>query len=184
MKKLVLLFIAILLTLSLTACTGEEGKTSPATTEPETIISSTSAESESSITETRSSIEETLVSSEPSEETVAEEITPVMFPTRFAISNLCGVDIGMISVLDPTTKEQIDLGELAADKAMLLDLEWPEEEKELYIGIYNVNGDLVCSSAINIEQAFANKEAGLQISINVNLSLNENEEVQVDVAFN
>ncbi len=183
MKKHTSILISILLAFSLTACTGGEGGITSATAESESVASTASAESESIIPEPQSSDRETVATPQPPEETVAEEITPVTYPTRFAIVNLCGVDIGMISVLDPGTKEQIDLGELVAEKAMLLDLEWPVEEKELYIGIYNVDGDLVCSSAITIEQAFQNREADSQINININLSLNENEEVQFDVTF-
>ena len=119
-----------------------------------------------------------------SDSTEPEEVQlPEILPIRFVISNFCGVDIGMIATLDPITGEQINLGELVADTAMIVNLDWPTEEKTFYVAIYNINGDQVCNSAIKIEKAFENYDPDVQTSITITLSLNDQDEVQFDVNF-
>ena len=80
----------------------------------------------------------------------------------FTISNLCGVDIGMISILDPYTAEQMDVGMLRADLSIVITLQWPLENTTFDFAVYNVNGDLVSTSEVDI--------TGVQESVSIVLS--------------
>ena len=80
----------------------------------------------------------------------------------FTISNLCGVDIGMISILDPYTAEQMDVGMLRADLSIVITLQWPLDNTTFDFAVYNVNGDLVSTSEVDI--------TGVQESVSIVLS--------------
>ena len=68
----------------------------------------------------------------------------------FTISNLCGVDIGMISILDPYTGEQMDVGMLRAGLSMVITIQWPLDNTTFDFAVYNINGDLVSTSEVDI----------------------------------
>ena len=68
----------------------------------------------------------------------------------FTISNLCGVDIGMISILDPYTAEQMDVGMLRDGLSIVITLQWPLDNTVFDFAVYNVNGDLVSTSEVDI----------------------------------
>ena len=68
----------------------------------------------------------------------------------FTISNLCGVDIGMISILDPYTGEQMDVGMLRNGLSMVITIQWPLDNTTFDFAVYNINGDLVSTSEVDI----------------------------------
>ncbi len=74
----------------------------------------------------------------------------VDIPVKIIISNLTGVDIGMISIIDPYTDEQNNMGELPADTAISLDMDWPSDKTVFEFAIYNVNGELVSISEVDV----------------------------------
>ena len=78
------------------------------------------------------------------------------------VVNLCGVDIGMVASLDPYTGEQLNLGPLPPDQVMSITEYWPMDKTIYDIAVYNVNGDLVSSSEINI--------TGIQNSLTITFS--------------
>ena len=67
-----------------------------------------------------------------------------------SVVNLCGVDIGMVSTIDPFSEEQIDLGPLPADKLINISQTWPVDKTTYDLAIYNVNGDLVSVTEVDI----------------------------------
>ncbi len=95
----------------------------------------------------------------PSDVQEPENVDPEI---TFTISNLCGVDIGMISILDPYTAEQMDVGMLRADLSIVFTLQWPLDNTTFDFAVYNVNGDLVSTSEVDI--------TGVQESVDIVLS--------------
>ncbi|MBR1650132.1 MAG: hypothetical protein IJ691_03125 [Lachnospiraceae bacterium] len=68
----------------------------------------------------------------------------------FSIVNLCGADIGMISTISPYTDEQVDIGYLADGTVLKITMDWPEEVNIFDLAVYNVNGELVSTSEVDI----------------------------------
>lgn len=68
----------------------------------------------------------------------------------FSIVNLCGADIGMISTISPYTDEQVDIGYLADGTVLKVTMDWPEEVNIFDLAVYNVNGELVSTSEVDI----------------------------------
>lgn len=95
----------------------------------------------------------------PSDEQQPENEDPEIV---FTISNLCGVDIGIISTLDPYTGEQMDVGMLRAGLSIVITMQWPLENTTFDFAVYNVNGDLVSTSEVDI--------TGVQESVSIVLS--------------
>ena len=69
---------------------------------------------------------------------------------EFVITNSCKEDIGMIAILDPVTKEQVNIGELPDGKLISFTLTWPADETDFNMAVYNKNGDLVSESKIDV----------------------------------
>ena len=57
----------------------------------------------------------------------------------------------MLSVIDPTTKEQINLSQIEDGKALTVSMNWPRNETKLKWALYNTNGELCVESESNIE---------------------------------
>ncbi len=133
----------------------------------------TSGETSASTSETSVSASETETSVSDSTSASTEE--PEVITIRFYITNLCGVDIGMVSTLNPISAEQMDLGDLPADKIMTLDFEWPKAITTFHMAIYNMAGDLVSVSEIDI--------TGVKESVVITLSGDKNLD-RVDTTIN
>lgn len=67
--------------------------------------------------------------------------------------NRLGVDIGMISVIDPVTGEQVNVDALADGETILIGSNMPKEIKELDWAIYNSKGELYSESTTDISAA-------------------------------
>lgn len=135
--------------------------------------SETSGETSASTSETSVSASETETSVSDSTSASTEE--PEVITIRFYITNLCGVDIGMVSTLNPISAEQMDLGDLPADKIMTLEFEWPKAITTFHMAIYNMAGDLVSVSEIDI--------TGVKESVVITLSGDKNLD-SVDTTIN
>ncbi len=66
------------------------------------------------------------------------------------VINMCGVDIGMVSTIDPYTEEQMDLGSLPADQIINISETWPRDKTTYDLAIYNMAGDLVSVTEVDI----------------------------------
>ncbi len=91
------------------------------------------------------------------DETVNEDIDESKDETKadslkveFIFTNSTKEDIGMISILDPVSSEQINLGELPDSKIMKVSLDWPKDKKDFDMAVYNRNGDLVSETKVDI----------------------------------
>ncbi len=78
------------------------------------------------------------------------------------VVNLCGVDIGMVAIIDPYTGEQVNLGPLPVDQVMNVSEYWPMDKTDFDIAIYNMAGDLVAESEIDV--------TGIQESLTITFS--------------
>lgn len=72
-----------------------------------------------------------------------------------SVINLCGADIGMFSVIDPVTGEQINLDSLADGETLSLEASWPEDATELQWAVYNLEGELYMEGSTDITSAEA-----------------------------
>jgi len=113
-----------------------------------------------SIPDTSASVSISVSSTEPvvSESVTSDEAASVSSnkemetkPVKFDIVNSCGGNIGMVSILDPVTGEQLDIGALEADLMVSIEMDWPVDQNVFDIAFYNVLGEFVCSSEVNIE---------------------------------
>lgn len=64
------------------------------------------------------------------------------YPVKIVVLNFTGVDIGMFSIIDPSTKEQLQISGLEKDCAITMDINWPNEETMLDWALYNKLGEL------------------------------------------
>ena len=90
--------------------------------------------------------------------TAAPEATPIAEESTtksiiITIYNLSNVDIGMFSVIDPVTGEQINLSALAPGESVSLESNWPKDTKEFQWALYNSAGELCISAATDISEA-------------------------------
>ena len=69
------------------------------------------------------------------------------------VYNFSNVDIGMFSVIDPVTGEQINLDSMAPGESISLESNWPEDTEEFQWALYNKAGELCISAATNISEA-------------------------------
>ena len=87
------------------------------------------------------------------DETVNEDIDETKadsLKVEFIFTNSTKEDIGMISILDPVSSKQINLGELPDSKIMKVSLDWPKDKKDFDMAVYNRNGDLVSETKVDI----------------------------------
>lgn len=94
----------------------------------------------------------------PSEEanvpsTGAEAPTAETKPITITISNMCGADFGMFSMIDPATGEQINLGSLAHEETLSIEASWPVDVPELQWAVYNTAGELCLEGKTDITDA-------------------------------
>lgn len=69
------------------------------------------------------------------------------------VVNTCGVDIGMFSVLDPVTGEQLNLDSLADEESLSMDTSWPVSVTEFQWALYNQQGELCIEGTTDISAA-------------------------------
>ena len=137
-----LLASTLLCSLLLFGCKQEESKLVTTINEqvPEETIYSTESAYEEFEAESESIIEETT------------EPTSLLLLT-ITIKNQCGADIGMFSVIDPVTNEQVNVGGIVNGESLSIQAKWPVEITDFQWAIYNINGELYTESTTNISQA-------------------------------
>ncbi len=81
-----------------------------------------------------------------------QSVTDTRFVT-LSVINLCGADIGMFSVIDPATGEQVNLDALADGETLSLEANWPAEADELQWAVYNLEGELYMEGSTDITAA-------------------------------
>lgn len=67
--------------------------------------------------------------------------------------NTCGVEIGMVSYINPATKEQVDVGALPDGTLLTLDFVWPLDVAEFQWALYNTEGQLCMECTTDISEA-------------------------------
>ena len=63
-------------------------------------------------------------------------------PITLTFANLCGTDIGMFSMIDPNTEEQINLMPLADQETVSIEANWPKDNMNFQWALYNAQGEL------------------------------------------
>lgn len=89
-------------------------------------------------------------------ETVAEEKAEESLETKaitISVLNLSNVQIGMFSVIDPATGEQINLDSLEPGQSVSLDCNWPSDVSQFQWALYNMDGELCIESSTDISEA-------------------------------
>ena len=70
-----------------------------------------------------------------------------------SVVNMCGVDIGMVAVIDPVTGEQVNLDSLADEESLSMEADWPSSVKEFQWALYNTDGELCIEGKTDISTA-------------------------------
>lgn len=70
-----------------------------------------------------------------------------------SVLNLSNVQIGMFSVIDPATGEQINLDSLEPGQSVSMDCNWPSDVSQFQWALYNMNGELCIESSTDISEA-------------------------------
>ena len=86
-------------------------------------------------------------------DTLTNEVTTKTLTITF--KNLCSVEIGMVSVIDPVTKEQVNVASIPTDDSVSLEAQWPVDVKEFSWAIYNKNGELYMEGTTNLNNALS-----------------------------
>jgi len=119
---------------------------------------SSAAESSAS-TETSAAaatIEESAEASASTEATSSEASETAEAETKtltISIVNTCGVDIGMVAVIDPATNEQVNLDSLSDEESISMEATWPVSVSEFQWALYNTDGELCIESKTDISSA-------------------------------
>ena len=129
----------------LSCCLLLSGCNNDTTTAP-SVSSETSSEQPSSDTEVA---EESSMPSQPVTEAPVEEKKSL----TISVVNMCGIEIGMVSVIDPATGEQVNLDSLSTGESISMEANWPSDVKEFQWALYNTNGELCIESKTDISQA-------------------------------
>ena len=160
-KLLIKILTTGMLLACLTLCSCTSSQPSDASdTSSDTQVSSlpTESEPEESIVETSESPE----SSEPSLDLATEEssagtgdadVQETARDLSIHLVNTSGVEVGMVSYINPATKEQVDVGALPDGTLLTLDFVWPLDVAEFQWALYNTEGQLCMECTTDISEA-------------------------------
>ena len=70
-----------------------------------------------------------------------------------SVLNLSNVEIGMFSVIDPASGEQVNLDRLYPGESYSLECNWPIDTQNFQWALYNMNGELCIDAATDISKA-------------------------------
>lgn len=84
----------------------------------------------------------------PSESTVGDTRALTL-----SVSNMCGIEIGMVAVIDPVTGEQINLDSLSNGETLSMEADWPSSVDEFQWALYNTDGELCIEGKTDISGA-------------------------------
>ena len=96
-------------------------------------------------------------------------------PVKFVFVNVSGIDIGMLSIIDPSSKEQMNVAPVDNNSSIEVGANWPKEETKIYWALYNKDGELCIEGNSDI--------TGIKESATIVLSGDGNV-TDIDVQFN
>ena len=74
-------------------------------------------------------------------------------PLTISVVNLSDIHIGMFSVIDPVTGEQIDMSSLESGSTISLETNWPVDTQSFQWALYNESGELCIDASTDISSA-------------------------------
>lgn len=80
----------------------------------------------------------------------ADETSIETMSISIQIVNMCGVDIGTFSVIDPANGEQINIDSIANEEIMSIDANWPVDTENFQWALYNQSGELCLEGSTDI----------------------------------
>lgn len=90
------------------------------------------------------------VSPDPGNTASASEDTRSL---TLSVVNMCGIEIGMVAVIDPVTGEQVNLDSLSDQESISLEADWPSSVTEFQWALYNTDGELCIEGTTDISAA-------------------------------
>ena len=69
--------------------------------------------------------------------------------------NMCGIEVGMVAVIDPVTGEQVNLDSLSDQESISMEADWPSSVNEFQWALYNTDGELCVEGTTDISSAQA-----------------------------
>ena len=72
-----------------------------------------------------------------------------------SVVNMCGIEIGMVAVIDPVTGEQVNLDSLSDQESISMEADWPSSVNEFQWALYNTDGELCVEGTTDISSAQA-----------------------------
>ena len=70
-----------------------------------------------------------------------------------SVVNMCGIEIGMVAVIDPLTGEQVNLDSLSDQESISMEADWPSSVNEFQWALYNTDGELCVEGTTDISGA-------------------------------
>lgn len=70
-----------------------------------------------------------------------------------SVVNMCGIEIGMVAVIDPVTGEQVNLDSLSDSESISMEADWPASVNEFQWALYNTDGELCIEGETDISTA-------------------------------
>ena len=110
----------------------------------------------SSATTASTSPSETVADVSPDSDSSAIESTSE--DTRaltLSVVNMCGIEVGMVAVIDPVTGEQVNLDSLSDQESISMEADWPSSVNEFQWALYNTDGELCVEGTTDISSAQA-----------------------------
>ena len=134
--------------LFLTAC-NQDGNVPNESTVSESQVSQTTEDSTTNPSATTEEVEETTSPSQTPSDASTEETKAL----TISVVNMCGIEVGMVSVIDPATGEQVNLDSLSTGESISMEANWPSDVKEFQWALYNTNGELCIEGKTDISNA-------------------------------
>jgi len=149
LKKKILHIISICIVLSLfislTACGSTSYKDEEVNTESVTEETSMEEPVTEQVLENEPTVEENQKIAEETEEPVIECIS-----VKITVVNQCTEAIGMFSIINPLTEEQMNLSGIGAGDAIVITLDWPTNVTTLDWAVYTQTGELYSESTSDV----------------------------------
>ena len=114
-----------------------------------TTTSSTSSETSSEQPSSDTEVEEE--STAPSQ-SVTEAPIEEKKSLTISVVNMCGIEVGMVAVIDPATGEQVNLDSLSTGESISMEANWPSDVNEFQWALYNTDGELCIEGKTDISK--------------------------------
>ena len=140
------LLVDILLSVGIILSGCSQDKTPPPQNTANVVEQAESETEQGADTEGTQSSEETTPDAGANQNTETKAIT-------ISVLNLSNVQIGMFSVIDPATGEQINLDNVAPEESVSMECNWPSDTAQFQWALYNMNGELCMEASTDISKA-------------------------------